>query len=587
MRGVIGRLAAAVLCGLLLAAAFPLSLPGEAGAAIVARLALLTGAPVDLGYVQFPGLAFVGLVPLLLAVRGCRGGGEAFATGYVAGVVWLTLHLDWIGSFGWLPVLALAAFFALPVGLFALMMHAVIRQARPGLVVWGAATLWVAIEYLRSFGFWAFPWNQLGYTQVAGPPMLQVAELGGVFAVSFLVTLANSALFALIAPVGRFRHRLGHLAIAGVVCSAACGFGVARMTVWPFGHPAGEIRLALIQGGMETLAPWSGEELDESLRLYVPPSQDVLNAWSAMSGVSPAGTAVDIAPGPLGTVPHDAGGDVQGQAGKQPAGGPVRVGQADRRLADGPGQDLLVVWPESVLQGVLDQRHPGELPNPVRRMLAGRRDAALLMGAIGSPRDDLHIENGSVLVEPGGKVTWEHSKLRLVPYGEIVPFRGLVRFLQYPWGPADLTESRAVAPLSWRGHKLGLMICFDNVFSFICRRDVLKGAQGFVVMTNNSWYKLHSGIRQHCDIDVLRAVEYRRPLARCSTTGWSHFIAPDGRITASTAVDGPGVLVEAVGLRSGLTVYARVGDLFAQLCLLAALLICLPPLIVGRSEGFL
>jgi len=571
MRGVIGRLAAAVLCGLLLAAAFPLSLPGEAGAAIVARLALLTGAPVDLGYVQFPGLAFVALVPLLLAVRGCRGGGEAFALGYLAGAVWLTLHLDWIGSFGWLPVLALAVFYALPMGLFALMMHAVIRQARPGLIVWGTAAAWVAIEYLRNFGFWAFPWNLLGYTQVASPPMLQVAELGGVFAVSFLVALANGALFALISPVGRFRHRLGHLVLAGVVCFMAYGFGVARMTVWPFGRPAGEIRLALIQGGLETLEQWSSELLEESIRLYVLPTEDVLDAWRANDGGRPASGTLPPATRAAGALPF---------AGPMPP-TPGRLGSGQHP------PELLLVWPESVLPQMLDQRHPELLPAPVRLTLRKGENVALLMGAFGNPHDDHRDENGAVLVEPGGRITWAYSKVRLVPYGEVVPFRRFVSFLRYPWGFQDLSEGRSMEPLSWRGHKLGLMICFDNVFSFICRRDVFMGAQGFVVMTNNSWYKLHSGIRQHCDIDVLRAVEYRRPLARCSTTGWSHFIAPDGRITASTAVDGPGMLVDTVGLRSGLTVYARVGDLFAQLCLLAALLICLPPLIVGRSEGFL
>ena len=108
-------------------------------------------------------------------------------------------------------------------------------------------------------------------------------------------------------------------------------------------------------------------------------------------------------------------------------------------------------------------------------------------------------------------------------------------------------------------------------------------------MTNNSWYPMRSGIRQHCDIDVLRAIETRRPLLRCSTTGWSQAVERNGYIFRSTEqkVGPPQTLEVTMQPGKGTTVYMVVGDLFAQLCLLAALIMTIPPLVVGRSEGFL
>ena len=93
-----------------------------------------------------------------------------------------------------------------------------------------------------------------------------------------------------------------------------------------------------------------------------------------------------------------------------------------------------------------------------------------------------------------------------------------------------------------------------------------RGAEGLILVTNNSWYKLHSGIRQHCDMDVLRAVEYARPLARCSTTGWSHIIDPYGRVLETTSVESAGTILHEYATSNVATPYLVIGDLFAQVC---------------------
>jgi apolipoprotein N-acyltransferase len=203
---------------------------------------------------------------------------------------------------------------------------------------------------------------------------------------------------------------------------------------------------------------------------------------------------------------------------------------------------------------------------------------------------DLRLVNGSILTTSSGS-TWPYSKVRLVPYGEVVPFRGMITFLRFPWnfGGRDLNAGSELKPMEWRGHKIGALICFDNVFNFIPLTEARAGAQYLVLMTNNSWYPMRSGIRQHADIDVLRAIETRRPLLRCSTTGWSQLVDRSGRIVKSTQqrVGVPETLQVATQPGSGNTVYMRTGDLFAQFCLLLALIIAVPPVIAGRSEGFL
>jgi len=551
MRGVWMRIAAALLSAMLLALSFPLSLPPLKLPGLGAPLDIpLPGTLPGAGYAQLAWLAFIALIPLLEAVRLSRRPAEAFITGYVCGLAWLLLHWSWLGSFGLFAVIMLAVLYALPVGLFAMLAYYVIATGRVGLIVWLLPVIWTALEYLRSFGFWAFPWNLLGYSQVRNLPLIQIADSGGVYVVSFLIVLASAALFAVLAPLPSARWRWGHGLLALAMLSFALAYGELRLTLSANPPPAARhFSIALIQGGLDTFERWSENRFLASLNQYLPPSQRELGAWASQQL-----RARVAQPGGIGPRQEDS---------------------------------LLIVWPESALARSMDPRRSNRVPPQLRGMLAAYPTAALLLGAIGAPHDDKHQENGIMLLEQNGRLRWPYAKVRLVPYGEVVPFRQVARFLQYPWGDEDVTEGRRLVPLNWRDYKLGLMVCFDNVFSPLCREQVRRGAEGLILVTNNSWYKLHSGIRQHCDIDVLRAVEYGRPLARCSTTGWSHVIDPYGRVLESTSVESAGAILREFDTASATTPYLIVGDLFAQLCLLIAVVACAALLINGRSEGLL
>ncbi|MCH7471918.1 apolipoprotein N-acyltransferase [bacterium] len=540
----------ALLAGVLLALAFPLSLPAVRFPGVLAPIPLeLLGANLSEGYIHLPWLAFVALLPLLVAVRHSSRPGEAFCYGYLCGVLWLLLHWLWLGSFGWVPVVLTALMYALPVGLFALLAHWLILQRRAGLITWGVAALWVGIEYLRSFGFWAFPWNFLGHTQAQNLPLIQVADLGGAYAVSFLVALVNAAIFTFITAAGGIRRSLGHAALAGAVLLFAYAYGEYRLATLPCPPSGAHLQVALVQGGAGSRQGWSDQVLTEALAAYVPVTDDVMQSWE------------------------------EGRAAEHE----MRAGFVGPVLEP----ELLVVWPESALPKALDQRRPALMPIQVSSLFEGRDNVALLMGALGQPSSDDKRENGSLLLEERGAMRWAYSKLRLVPYGEVVPFRNLVRFFDYPWGRRDLSEGRSLAPFTWRGHSLGLMICFDNVFTFVPRGQVRRGAGALILMTNNSWYDLQSGARQHSDIDVFRAVEYRRPMARVSTTGISHVISPEGRVVHETAMDKEGLIRTSLAPGKVVTPYLILGDLFAQLCLALGMMITIPAMLIGRSEGML
>ena len=536
--------------GALLALAFPLTLALPDWAAPLTNLLAASTHPVEPGYYfQLPWLAFIGLLPLLENVRLSRTPWEAALLAYITGVVWLLGHFSWIGSFGWILVVMLALFFSLPVALFGYLAQWLIHSGRPGYVIWALPALWTALEYLRSFGFWAFPWNLLGYSQAGNLSLLQSAAVGGVFAVSFLIVLVNCVLFVMLTPGWPGRAQLGHAYLgAGLVLLALAG-GEARLALDLPAEPEHKLKLALIQGGVSSLEDWSDDFVEHVLEAYLPLSQDAVEEW-------------------------------------QPE---ARAWKRSHRQFMGPQRapQLLVVWPESSIPRAVDPRHTERLPSQLNMLVQGADDCALLAGALGRPHDDMHAENGFLLVPHAGELKWAYSKLRLVPYGEVVPLGEIARVLDYPWGNYDISAGRSLEPYDYYGAKLGLGVCFDSFMGYPSRGQVKRGAQLLILGTNNSWYDSKGGIRQHCDMDALRAVETGRMLARVSTTGWSQLVTPLGQVTTSTNVDRAARLEAWADLRDGLTPYVRLGDLFAQVCLVFSVLACGWCVLSGRSEGML
>ncbi len=550
MPGVLWRIIMAVCGGAMLTLAFPLTLDLPGWAAPLGRALTAGTYPVEPGYyIHLPWLAFLGLLPLLENVRLSRAPGQAALLSYIAAAAWLTGHFSWISSFGWIWVVLLALFFALPYALFGYLAHFLIHSGKPGLAVWAVPALWTALEYLRSFGFWAFPWNLLGYSQAGNHALVQAAALGGVFAVSFLVVLVNCVLFVMLTPGWPGRAQTGHAYLgAGLVLLALAG-GEARLASQAAGAPARQLKLALIQGSVSSLEEWNDNFMQRVLDAYLPLSQAAVEDW-------------------------------------QPE---ARAWRQQQRRFIGPQRapQLLVVWPESSLPRGVDPGRPERLPAQVRLLASSGQDTALLLGVLGRPHEDERAENGFLLVPRQGDLRWAYSKVRLVPYGEVVPLGAVARVLDYPWGDYDISAGRSLEPFDLNGTQLGLGICFDSFLGYPFREQVQRGAQVLILGTNNSWYESKGGIRQHCDMDVLRAVETGRMLARVSTTGWTHFISPEGITLASTNIDRPMKLERWVDLREDMTPYVRLGDLFAQVCLVLSALACGWCVLAGRSEGLL
>ena len=214
--------------------------------------------------VDWDGAAWIALVPLFIVAVATRPR-LAFAWGWLYGTVFFLVLLRWLNftfhtfsaipwPLTWGPTLLLAAWCGLYIAAVSGVTAWLARRRSPA---WALATvplLWVGGEWLRGHLLGGFPWGTLGYSQYQRLPVIQVAELGGVHAVSLVVVAVNAAITGGFVLSGR--HALAGLSTGAVLVGAVLGFGA-----WRLGEPTppGEMSLAIMQPSIEQPLKWDPE----------------------------------------------------------------------------------------------------------------------------------------------------------------------------------------------------------------------------------------------------------------------------------------------------------------------------------------
>lgn len=528
----------------------PAAMPSGSKAGIAAILALSSALLLNLA---MPGTEAVGgwwpllcfcLIPLLLSAQ--LRPATAAASGFFFGLLAYCGQLYWIlivlGRYGGLPpwlsipaLLLLASYMALYSSLFCLLfswlLHGAQGQEHPGhtafIRIWAPPLIWTGLDALRGVLFTGFPWMDLGYGLFRQPQLLLPADLGGHHLLTFCLVLIN-AVCALFATAAWQRKALwcGALPSIAAVCCLFLGLGVysflraqenSRETA-----AAPRATIGVVQGNIEQDAKWTEEMKYATVERYL-----------RLSG----------------------------------------------ELA---GQDVeLIVWPETALPF-----YPQDDPLAGKVAAFSASGPRLLTGAplyrIEESQSGriIHYFNGALIFGPHGKVDGVYSKQHLVPFGEYVPLKKLLFFLEpVAAGIGDFTPGSSKMPLFSDNLRVGVLICYESIFPVIARNTTALDANMLVNITNDAWYGRSSAPVQSLAMAVLRAVENRRALVRSANTGISGFIDPQGRVAEESAIFTETAAAASIPLLQSQTVFTRVGYRFGLLCAFLILPLTLPGLL--------
>lgn len=489
-------------------------------------LSLIGGAFLALSFpkADFSILAWFAFVPLLLAIAN-KSPAQAFRLGFASGlaayggvIYWLNIVMTLYGKLPW-PLsfclfLLLAAYLAMYVGIIAwLMRRGEIAGISPLL---SFPILWVGFEYLRSFVLTGFPWAILGYSQYRILPLIQIADITGVYGLSFLIVLANVVFLRIIKGVvmrGPSVYPSKSAALLLLLILLTLGYGFMRLNSAAHGAP---LKVVLAQGNIPQDVKWDPAFQESTVAIY----------------------------------------------------------ERLTRNACAGGSDL-VVWPESALPFYFQSN--GEYTTRVKSLAAGFKTCMVVGSpAVEQERDQIRYLNSAFLLGPTGLVLGRSDKMHLVPFGEYVPLARILPFVnKMVAGIGDFSPGASITPLDTGKGKIGVLICFEGIFPELSRAYVLAGSRLLVNITNDAWFGHSSAPYQHLSMTVFRAVENRVPLVRAANTGISAIIDNKGHIRVMTQLFKEATLTGEVQLGEGATFYTRYGDIFAELCLALSAVIAL------------
>ena len=516
-------------------------------------LLIFTFAPFNL-YV----LAWVALVPFLLSIEGLSTA-PAFKAGFLMGLCYFFGTTYWIyhamhdyGGMALAPslliVAALAAYLSLYTAVFAVIYSNRIRHSRlPALLL--APVFWVMLEYIRSYLFTGFPWSTLGYSQWKFPAVIQIADITGVYGISFLVVSVNAAVADFFILRRRVRlmplYPVSYAATGWVLLSGLLAFtflyGAYRLNESRPGRP---LTASIVQGDINQSMKWDQRYQNRVLGIY-----EKLTA-EADPSTPPGALSGQPVPGAF----------------NPPALNPSAPANPAKTGLNRPG---LIVWPESALPFPFDGQDPRVDGLDHMQQTLG---VPLLIGALRQMADGQYA-NSAILIDRG-RPAYIYDKIHLVPFGEYVPLKRVLFFVNgFSDAIGDLAPGRYYTDGGIGQEKFATAICYEMAFPGLVRKFFRNGGDFLVTITDDTWFGRSTGPYQNFSMCALRAVENRKPVIRAANSGVSGFFTSTGRVIKKSPLFKRQILTATIMTDPTVTFYTRFGDLFSYLCILTALFV--------------
>jgi len=469
----------------------------------------------------YPGhsiLAWISLVPLFIVLL-TQNLKRTLLSALITGILFNVFYLNWMKEYkhpaslpGGVLVVLLSFVFA------SMLCWFLIRLPGPRKrwfvsVILGAAG-WLAVDYLKTIGYLAFPWGILAYSQYRILPLIQSASVLGVWGIDFVLLFFNMTVAAVLVEIRFFkgmRKNRVNIAVCGLLLLLLVAYGL-----WELREERREVfrtaRVAMVQANFD---PWS-PQLDENLE--------------------------------------------------------VEMDLTRRALRHDPD---LVVWSESSVPIPYEyylargERHAVKVHNFIRSV--GR---PFLFGSIefdGVVQNDEYIGDfyNVALFYNRGRLEDVYRKIHLVPFGEWFPYGRIFPFVSRileEAGAGDFTPGTEYVVFDTGMFSFSVLICFEDVFGNLTRGFMAGSPELLINVTNDAWTWSEKAEVQHFSISVFRTIETRRSLVRAANGGVTVCVNPYGRVIDSLPLFVTDFLVCDVPLQDGdkTTIYTRFGDFFPK-----------------------
>lgn len=473
-------------------------------------------------------LMFIALVPLLIVFSERETLAEISRAMYLTMFIWTLITIYWVGSWtpeadpflmlsGVLLMFANPAVYLIPSTLFYFTSKIYSKKT----AYFMFPVFWVAWEYIFSIIDIKFPWLMLSNSQTNFLSFIQIADIIGAYGISVLIVLINVFMLFIYFEKKKGNFSLLYLSLLLLMFIVPLIYGFVSLA-----NPVDEnrkIKIGLIQPDLNPWEKWQAGNL-----------QNQLDRYFIMS---------------------------------------------DSAITNGAE---LIVWPETALPVYLLS---GNYPNEVTQIhnYCNSKRVAIITGMPYAnfysekdkkPEDAKPLSDGkrfytsynsSLAFVPDKKVIQQYGKIKLVPFGERVPWLDLIPFLGdiFKWNVGisswNIGTDTTVFNFQYDelNYKVGAVVCIETIYPDFIARFVDKGAELIVAVTNDSWYGNSSGPYQHKETSVLRAIENRRYIAQAANGGISYIINSNGEFIIQSKMFEKRVLTGEISFKDGKTFFTK------------------------------
>lgn len=486
--------------------------------------------------------AIVGFVPFLLLIDQLTTYGRFFRYSYFTFFTFSVITLYWVGGFTHFkdPYLMLAGgalllFEPFVLTLFASLVYFVRKKIKQNFSVLFLPFIWVTGEWLYAYGEFSFPWLTLGNSQTYQLTKIQIADITGVYGISFWILLINAVVYIFLStfPLQEMKANVKKafiwIAVIFILYFLPDIYGISVLKNTYSGNK--KISIGVLQPNLDPWDKWEGAET------FSGRWRQVLNYLEVIK--THLNDSLDMV-----VLPETA----------------ILLNLPNYNEQYSQYRTFADTNNISILSGYTKVQYYQNENIPV--------SASKIKGT------DLYYDsyNAIMFTQPNIYETQSFSKMRLVPFAERIPYAEKVPFLIEPlrWGVGISNWGRGTDSIIFfdekENSKFLAMICYESIFPEFVSSFVKKGAEFLVFITNDSWWGNTSGARQHKQIAVLRAIENRRWVVRCANGGISCFIDPVGNIYDETQMYTNEFIHKKIETRTEQTFYSQHGDWFARIC---------------------
>ena len=239
----------------------------------------------------------------------------------------------------------------------------------------------------------------------------------------------------------------------------------------------------------------------------------------------------------------------------------------------------LVIWPETSI--LFDIKK-----NKERRLLlreSFKNIDNIILGGIRREKNyrKNRIYNSLFLINNESNSIIYHDKLKLVPFGEYVPFRNLLKKNKILLGGIDFSSGEKLNLLKLNNDiKILPLICYEVIFPKVTR--INKKHDLIVNITNDAWFGNSRGPYQHLALSRIRAVLEGKYMLRVANTGISSIIDYNGELLESININKSGTIDKKLVLYKKNTLYNYIGD---SLFLISLLVLVLVLIVINLKNG--